>query len=292
MNRRQLLVGAGAVWCAAATPSFARALTIRDRIAVETLGSGPDVVLMPGYASSRETWRETAARLAPRHRVHLLQVRGFADLEAPAEKGPVWSPVVADIAAYLRTLQKPAFIGHSMGGATGLRLAIEHPGVASKILVADSLPFYATLFNAAATVDSVRPIAQRIAAQIRNADAAQFAAAQAQSAAILAKSPAARERIVAWSVASDRETIAVAIEELMTTDLRPHLAAIATPVTVAFAWDAAMGRPADVHENFWRTQYASLKTARLDRVDDSFHFLMDDQPARTATVIDAFLAEA
>ena len=38
-------------------------LVVRDRITVEVVGQGPDLVFIPGLASSRETWRATAERL-------------------------------------------------------------------------------------------------------------------------------------------------------------------------------------------------------------------------------------
>jgi pimeloyl-[acyl-carrier protein] methyl ester esterase len=288
LNRRSLLAAA------ALTPFAAHAapLTMRERISVEVFGAGPDVVFMPGYACARDVWRPNAERLAATHRVHLLHVRGFAGLAPPESKGPVWDPVVADIAAYLRTLRTPAFIGHSMGGATGLRLASEHPGAAAKVLVVDSLPFYSALFNPAATAEMARPFAAQASAGILGADAAQFEAMQTRSATILSKTAATRARIVEWSVASDRQTIATAIGELMTTDLRPALPKIDTPVTVMFAWDAAMGRPADAYDAFWRGQYAGLKGVQFARIDNAFHFIMDDQPAACAAAIDAFLKSA
>ena len=35
-------------------------LVTGDRISVEVVGAGPDVVFIPGLASSRKTWRRTA----------------------------------------------------------------------------------------------------------------------------------------------------------------------------------------------------------------------------------------
>lgn len=262
---------------------------MRDHIGVEVFGEGPDVVFMSGYACARDVWRPTAEIFSGAYRVHLLQVRGFAGLAPPVVVGPVWDAVVVEVAAYLRSLQNPAFVGHSMGGATGLRLAAEHPGAASKVLVVDSLPFYAALFNPSVTAEQARAIAMQASAALLAADPALFEAMQRRSASILSKTAASRERMVAWSVASDRTTIAVAIGELISTDLRPSLARIETPMTIAFAWDAAMGRTTEVHEAFWRSQYEGLRNARFVRVDDSYHFIMDDQPDRCAAVITSFL---
>ena len=64
------------------SPAFAS-----DRLSVEVIGSGPDVILIPGFGSSREVWRAEATRLAPTHRVHLVQLAGFAG-GGPMATGP------------------------------------------------------------------------------------------------------------------------------------------------------------------------------------------------------------
>jgi pimeloyl-[acyl-carrier protein] methyl ester esterase len=285
LNRRQtILVGAAALFLHPQR-AFAAEPILREFTAVEAFGDGPDVVFMPGWGSSREVWRPIAEKIASTRRVHLIQVRGFAGLSPPSSQTVIWDSIVKDIAGYVATLKAPVFIGHSMGGATGLRLAAEHPGTIGKLLIVDSLPFYMSLFNPAATAQDATAFAGRMSDGLLSADAAQFQAMQVQSAAILSKSAAARQRIAAWSVASDRKTLASTIHALISTDLRPSLPRIETPATIAFAWDAAMGRPVDVHDAFWRAQYAGLKNAAFVRVDNSFHFIMDDQPERFEAVV-------
>lgn len=38
-------------------------IVVQDRISVEVVGKGPDLVLIPGLASSRATWKAAAERL-------------------------------------------------------------------------------------------------------------------------------------------------------------------------------------------------------------------------------------
>src|SRR5690606_3871918 len=117
-----LVLGAVA---AAAAPARAQtpAAFQSDRITIEVVGEGPDVVLIPGLASSREVWRPLAGQLSSTHRLHLVQIGGFAGQPGPAG-GDVWGPAVSEIARYIaeQGLERPAVIGHSLGGATGLRL--------------------------------------------------------------------------------------------------------------------------------------------------------------------------
>ena len=265
-----------------------------DRLSVEVLGQGPDVILIPGFASSREVWRAEAERLSADHRVHLVQLAGFAgERWTHGQGGPFLDPVVGELERYIRErgLERPAVIGHSMGGLLSLMLADAAPEAVSRVMSVDSLPFFGALFGPTATPATVRPAAQATAAAILSADEATFRRQQAQTAIGLARSPAAREAMVEWSMASDRQALAAAISEVMTTDIGPRLSGIHVPVTAVYAADADGGAPAAMADAMWSTAYAALPDKTLVRVDDSRHFIMADQPDRFAEVVDAFLAE-
>ena len=266
---------------------------VSDRLSVEVVGSGPDVILIPGFASSREVWRVEADRLKETHRVHLVQLAGFAGEPWSHGDGPFLDPVLAELARYLREagLERPAVIGHSMGGLTGLLLAQRHPELVGRVMSVDSLPFFSALYGPTATAETARPFAERTADAIRTMDDAAFRAGQAQTAAAMARSEATRAAMVEWSVASDRRAMAAAMREVMTTDLRPGLAAMSTPVWAIYASDADGGAPAGMADSLWAREYAGLAGARLIRVDDSRHFIMADQPARFAELVDQFLAD-
>ena len=112
-----------------------------DRLSVEVLGSGPDVILIPGYASSREVWRVEAERLSATHRVHMVQLAGFAGEAWTHGDGPFLQPALDDLARYVREggLERPAVIGHSMGGLTALMLAQQNPDRIGRVMSVDSL---------------------------------------------------------------------------------------------------------------------------------------------------------
>jgi len=90
-----------------------------QRISVQTQGSGTDVILIPGLASSRDVWTGLAADLRKNHRIHLVELAGFASTPAISNPdGKVIAPAVDAIAEYIRTrhLKAPVIIGHSLGG--------------------------------------------------------------------------------------------------------------------------------------------------------------------------------
>jgi pimeloyl-ACP methyl ester carboxylesterase len=266
---------------------------VSDRLSVEVVGQGPDVILIPGLASSREVWRATADRLKATHRVHLVQLAGFAGQPWAHGDGAFVQPEVEGLARYIREagLVRPAVIGHSLGGLSGLLLAQQQPGLVGLVMTVDSLPFYSALFGPSATPDSARPFADQAAGMILGADEASFRTQQEATAKALSRTPDEQARIVAWSMASDRHAVASAMKDVMTTDARPGLAVMTTPVTALYAADADGGAPAAMADGMWGREYSALPGVTLIRVDGSRHFIMADQPERFAELLDAFLAE-
>ena len=262
-----------------------------DRLSVEVIGQGPDVILIPGFASSREVWRPLAQRLAATHRVHLVQLAGFAGEPWSHGDGAFVQPAVDELARYAATLNKPAVIGHSMGGLVGLMLAQQHPEAVGRVMSVDSLPFFSAMFGPTATAEGARPFADQAAAVILSADAADFRQQQEQTAVGMMKTEAARPAMVEWSMASDRHAMASAIREVMTTDARPGLAAMTTPVWALYAADANGGAPAAMADAVWGREYAALPGVKLVRVEDARHFIMTDQPERLGVLVDEFLAD-
>lgn len=262
-----------------------------DRLSVEVIGSGPDVILIPGLASSREVWRPLATRLAATHRVHLVQLAGFAGEPWSHGDGPFVAPEVGELARYIAVagLERPAVIGHSMGGLSGLLLAQSHPDSVGRLMIVDALPFYSALFGPTVTAEQARPFAAQASAMILSADETAFRAQQVQTAAGLARDPATRAAMVEWSMASDRHAVAAAMTDVMTTDARPGLAAMTTPVTALFATDADGGPPPAMAQALWEREYATLPGVKVIRIDASRHFIMADQPARFDELVNDFL---
>ena len=257
-----------------------------NRISVEVVGRGPDVVLIPGLASSRETWRRTAERLKDRYRLHIVQVNGFAGAPAGANAtGPVVQPTAEAIDAYIRTagLSRPAVVGHSLGGVMALDLALDHPGDVGKVMVVDTLAFYTELFaGPAATVEGAKPYADQIGAGMLKAPDDAFKANASKMAQGMATAPADAERIGGWSAASDRAVMVKAMQEDMLADLRPRMASLSVPLTVIHEAQLAKIFAAD---------YAPVKTKTLiAAAPGAKHFIMYDDPAGFDAALDGFLA--
>ncbi len=263
-----------------------------DRMRVAVTGQGPDVILIPGLASSGAVWDATVKQLSATHRVHVVQVAGFAGAPVAGNaEGPVVEPLVEAIDGYIASakLTSPAVIGHSMGGFTGLLLAQRHPEHIGRLLIVDSLPFFATLMSPTATVEAVRPQAAAMRDAIAGMDAATFDSQQAMTLPRMVKSPEGLKAALEWSKASDRPTVARAMYDLMTTDARPGLTAVKTPVTVLYPLDPATGATAAMVDGLYGAAYAALPGVALKRIDGARHFIMLDQPQAFAAAVEAFL---
>jgi pimeloyl-ACP methyl ester carboxylesterase len=262
-----------------------------DRITVTVRGKGPDVVLIPGLACSIAVWDATAARLEGHYRLHLVQVAGFAGSPPQANaKGPVIQPTVEAIDAYIKTnkLKAPKVIGHSIGGLMGLPLALQHPEDVGSLMIVDSLPFYGALLGAK-DVAAVTPQAAAMRDSVLAETPDAYAQGERSHLPTLVKSPEGRQAATRWAIASDQSVVARALYEDMTTDLRPGLHEIKTPVTMLYPWDPTTGEPQATVDALYRDSFDPLSNKSMVRIVGSLHFIMLDQPAQFAAQVDAFL---
>ena len=269
----------------------AAADTVSDRITVTVRGHGPDVLLIPGLASSSAVWDATASHLENHFRLHIIQVAGFAGSPPQANAhGPVLQPTVDAIDAYIKTnkLQAPRVIGHSLGGLMGSMLALQHPEDVGGLMIVDSLPFFSALFGAK---DSAAATPQAAAMRDRTLAQTQDDYAKSETAFLpsLVKSPDGCKLATKWAVASDKSVVARAMYEDMTTDIRPQLQKIKIPVTMLYPWDSLSGFPQAATDRLYQENYAALPDKKIIRMDDSFHFIMLDQPDKFTAQVDLFL---
>lgn len=268
-----------------------------DRIVVTVRGEGPDVILIPGLASTSEVWARTANRLDDRYRVHLVSIRGFGSIPAGANaEGAVVGPVATELRRYIASqrLDRPAIIGHSMGGLVALRAAADAgrdprgPQV-GRVMVVDATPFFPSLISPGATVGDVEPLA-RIAYQ-----ALLFLGDEAlrtQSNALGQQLGGAADNVfgsLGWQ-GGDRGVLAQGLYEVMTTDLRNRLPDISAPVTVVYGWSADDNSPRAHLDGLFAAGYRNLpRPARFERIEGAEHMVMIDQPTRFLAAVDRFL---
>jgi len=168
-------------------------------------------------------------------------------------------------------------------------LGARHPDLVGRLMIVDALPFYTLTINHAATSETAAPHATAMRDWLLSQSPEQIVEFQNASIACLAKTEAVRPALVVAGINSDRKTVADAVYELMITDLRPELGRIRAPNEIVYAFDPVFGIPAASVNTMYRQVYASASDIHFQRIDDSFHFVMLDQPERLSSAVESFL---
>ncbi|MBB4641197.1 alpha/beta fold hydrolase [Rhizorhapis suberifaciens] len=277
-DRRQLLAGMLALSVTALCPvqSLAAPSFSSRRISVRTQGTGPDVLLIPGLGSGSSIWQASVAAV-PGYRYHLIQVKGFAGMAAEANaSGAVVEPVAAEIARCVSAmgLEKPAIVGHSMGGMLAMLLAIRFPRQVGKIMVVDMTPAGAGMVGG--TAEGMGAFATRLGNYFTGTKGGRDMFRQLMG----MFSPDAAD--------NDPDVMATALQELAKLDVTADLPKIKAPLTVLYATPANAEQRAAVVQRY-QAAYAGAKTARLRPIGPSGHMIMFDQPTGFANELRAFL---
>jgi N-formylmaleamate deformylase len=104
-----------------------------------TGGDKPQVVLAHGFSDDGLCWTPVTEVLEADYDVIMVDARGHGRSEGP-EQGYGLEDMASDLAGVITGLglQKPAVLGHSMGGGTALVLAGTYPELPGAILIEDA----------------------------------------------------------------------------------------------------------------------------------------------------------
>jgi len=262
-------------------PAMGSEFAAASRFVVERRGvsDGRPVIFIPGLASAGAVWHTAAAGIASDYDLHIITFAGFAGIPAVEPIGPFIERAVAALATYLDAegLQDAVLVGHSLGAQIALQLAVERPEAVSAVLVVDSVPFFAALFDPNVTPEAAARYGARMGAQMAAASAQQFRAFSRQGIAVQSITLSGQEQVLAYLETSDQATVARAMGDVAGADFRPVLAKVRVPVTVLAAWSE--GNPYSSHQlrAIYEGQYAGLADVVVRIIANSHHFIMLDQ---------------
>lgn len=264
-----------------------------NRIIVEARGAGPDILFIPGLGSTGDAWRTTADRLAGRYRVHVVTLRGFGRTDIGGNaSGGLSGPAAAEIERYIREqrIERPALIGHSLGGQIAIRIAADMGDRIGRVMVVDSAPFFPALVDARMTAAQVEPLA-RLGYQALMLFGDQ--ALKSQVADLGGDLGLAGDMVFngLGLQGGDRRVLAQGLYEALTVDLRLRLRQVTAPMTVVYGWTPNTDNPRNRLEGLYRYGFDTLpRPARFERIEGAEHQVMIDQPARFMSVVERFLA--
>src|SRR3954468_2425219 len=103
-------------------------------------GEGPPLVVLHGLFGSARNWNTVARRLGDQYHVHALDMRNHG--ASPWSDAMSYADMADDIRAYIEDhgLGQASVLGHSMGGKAAMALALLHPELVDKLIVADIAP--------------------------------------------------------------------------------------------------------------------------------------------------------
>ena len=122
------------------------------------LGKGNPLLILHGFLGSGDNWISLGRKFAEDKEVHLIDLRNhgrsFHDDELDYEL------MLNDVVRYCsrHKLKNIAVLGHSMGGKVAMYLAVKHPRLVHKLIVADIAPkayprAHDFILNALASID-------------------------------------------------------------------------------------------------------------------------------------------
>jgi pimeloyl-ACP methyl ester carboxylesterase len=115
-------------------------LRVVDGLHVETVGEGPDVVLVHGaFGWGRQTFAEQYVLAEHGYRLHVVDRRGYG--ASRARGGVGWPVDVPDLVALLEELGGAHLVGHSYGGVDALLVAGDRPDLVRSLVVVEP-PMY------------------------------------------------------------------------------------------------------------------------------------------------------
>ncbi|MCO5220155.1 MAG: alpha/beta fold hydrolase [Thermomicrobiales bacterium] len=120
--------------------------TLASGRTVHYLDAGPKsnrpIVFIHGLGGSLSSWQLVMGGLASGHRMTAVDLPGHGGSakSAPAETDYSVTGIAADVAETLTTgNRKPSIlVGHSLGGAVALKLAVDHPDLVAGLVLIDS----------------------------------------------------------------------------------------------------------------------------------------------------------
>lgn len=118
-----------------------RTATSFGDIAFDVFGEGPAVVLVHGTPSRAAVWRQIVPVLAGAHRVFVFDLLGFADSERRIDQEvsvALHGQVLRELVERWE-LDRPAVVGHDIGGATALRAHLVEGVPVAKMALIDAV---------------------------------------------------------------------------------------------------------------------------------------------------------
>lgn len=264
-----------------------------EGLKVNIAGKGQPMILIPGLTCDAAVWEETVDRYKEQYECHALTLPGFAGNPA-IEYGDSYLDKMKElIVEYINEneIKNPVIIGHSLGGFLAMSIATDYPELFDKIIIVDSLPFLTAIQMPGATAESAKAFAGNMKKMMLSQTGETAAVNQKMMLQSMISDPENIETAYEWGASSDVNTVAQAMYELYTTDIRDELDKIESPMMVMGAWIAYKNYGVTRESTManFKSQYAGAENCTIKLTDKGKHFIMWDDPEFFFASVDSFL---
>ncbi|WP_299366200.1 alpha/beta hydrolase [Winogradskyella sp.] len=261
--------------------------TFCQNLKFESVGEGDDIILLAGLTCSADVYNETIEEFKDEYRFHKLTLPGFAGVDPIQNPELGYTDAIQKlIVAYVREnkITKPIIIGHSYGGFLALKLASENPDLPKKLIILDALPFLPAIQmkeiqNEQDALKMAETIKTNMLNSVSQSEEERFES-QLKFAKYMVKDGDKAKVIAKWGAISDPVSMAQAVFEMYSTDLRDQIIEIKAPTLVIGSWIGYknFGVTKESNTESYKLQYKNIKNVTIDMSDTGNHFIMWDDP--------------
>lgn len=244
--------------------------------AVTGPADAPLVVLGPSLGTSTILWEDVVPRVAEAFRVVAWDLPGHG--ASPRARHPFTVGDLADAVAAAVPDDRFFYAGVSLGGATGLELALRHP---DRVRAAAIVASGARLGDPAAWHERADQVRAQSTSSLIAASAGRWFAEGS-----VARQPELSGRLLHALQDADDESYALCCEALAAYDVRDRLGDIAAPVLAVCGEDDAVAPEAKSIEVADGVRHGTTLM-----VADAAHLPPAEQPATVAVALLSFFAE-
>jgi 3-oxoadipate enol-lactonase len=244
-------------------------------------GAGTPLFLFHSLLSDRASFDAIAPELARSHRVIVPELPGFGGSKAVSGGLAAVADRMAEAVRDAAAGQQPIVLGNGYGGFVALQMAIRHPDVASKLILADCGAAFSEqgreAFRTMAALSRSKGLAAITDLAMRRLFAPEFQAAH----------PDLMQGRREAFLKTDPDVLQAACAALAELDLRPELSKVKMPVLVLVGEHDEATPPAMSHE-----LAALLPNARLKIISGCAHVPQLQAPEVFLDAIGDFLSSA